>query len=218
MKQKLFTFFMVTLLSLGQGAANLYCQHTVTIKSSVLSFMLSYPYDWHCENEHGLPKNIQALLIPQAFVMDVSPATIYVRVVPHISHNPSLQQFIKNDFQHVKKQRPHIQYGTDFVLTTQDHKKAQVRTYFEEPQGLYDAIGYIAEKEAFVIIILQATSQKAYLRALPTFRNLVISYQLESPQEKIPQVPLKKKNIKPKKKKSKKRKASRKSQPQSIKC
>lgn len=214
---------MVILLSLSQGAANLYSQQMVTIKSSLLSFMLSYPYDWYCENEHSLPENIQAILTPQAFIMDASPATIYVRVIPRTSHNPSLKQFIKNDFHHVKKQRPNIQYGTDFTLTTQEHKKAQIRTYFEEPQGHYDAISYIEEKKAFVIIILQATSQKAYLRALPTFRNLVISYQLETPQKKetAPTAPIKKKKIKPKKKKSKpkkKHKAARKRELQLIKC
>lgn len=204
MKQKLFTFFIVILLFLSQGANHLYSQHSVTLKSSFLSFTLTYPYDWHCESEHGLSKNIQAFLIPQTFLMDISPATIYVRVVPRTSASLSLQKFMENDFHQVKKQRPTLQYGTDYTLTTTDQKKAYIRTYFEEPQSLYDAIGYISEKKAFVIIILQATSQKAYLRALPTFRNLITSYHLEIPQKKeTPPKPLQKKKTKPKKKKVK---------------
>jgi hypothetical protein len=216
MKQKLFTLFIVILLFLGQGI-NVYSQHTVTIKSQHFSFTLSYPYDWHCEHEHGLPKNIQAILTPQAFLLDSSPATVYVRVVPRTPKSPSLKQFIKNDFQNVKKHRPHIQYGTDFTLMTKDHKVAQIRTYFEEPQNLYDAIAYIAEKNSFVIIILQTVSQKAYLRALPTFRNLVTSYQLERPQEKAPSPPTKKRKLPSKKKKSK-RKFPRKSLDQPMQC
>lgn len=215
MKKKLVTFFIIILSFLSQGTAKLYSQHITTIKTSLLSFTLSYPYDWYCEHEHSLPDNIPALFIPQTFVMDTSPATIYVRVVPRTPHSPSLNQFMKNDFQQVKKQRPKIQYGTDFTLTTQDHKNAQIRTYFEEPQGLYDAIAYIPEKEGFVIIILQALSQKAYLRALPTFRNLVISYHLEAPQEETPPQALKTlktdiKKKKPKKSKTKTRPKSKK--------
>lgn len=217
MKKKLFIFFTLMLLSLSQGAPNLYSQHTITLKSCLFTFKLSYPYDWHCENEHSLPANIQAILVPQAFLMDDSPASIYVRVVPRPPLLSSLKDFMKNDFQQVKKQRPHIQYGTDFTLTTKDHKKAQIRTYFEEPQGLYDAIGYIPENKAFVIIILQATSQRAYLKALPIFRNLIVSYHLETPSKEASQALLKKKKVTPKKKKTK-RKGVRKKQPQTLKC
>lgn len=217
MKKKLFIFFTIILLSLSQGAFSLYSQHTITLKSSLFNFKLSYPYDWQCENDPSLPSNIQAVLIPQAFLMDESPATIYVRVVPRPPLLSSLKDFMKTDFEQVKKNRPHIQYGTDFTLTTTDHKKAQIKTYFEEPQGLYDAISYIPEKNAFVIIILQATSQKAYLKALPTFRNLIISYQVESSSKEAAKAPLKKKEIIPKKKKPKRKKVPKK-QSQSLKC
>ncbi len=204
MVRKFFIFVTITLLFLSLNS-NAHCQYNITIKSKFFSFNLSYPYDWHCESEYGLPKNIQAVLSPQTFLMDSSPATIFVRIVPRTAQTSSLKKFINNDFLNVKKRRPKIQYGTDFILTTKDHKDAQIKTYFEEPQGLYDAIAYIAEKKAFVIIILQTTSQKAYLRALPTFRNIVMSYQCNLPQDKAPPPLPKQIHKKPKKKKTKRK-------------
>ncbi len=204
MVRKFFVFIMATLLFLSLSST-VHCQYNITIKSKFFSFNLNYPYDWHCESEYGLPKNIQAVLSPQNFLIDSSPATIFVRVIPRTTQNFSLKEFINNDFLNVKKRRPKIQYGTDFILSTKDHKNAQVKTYFEEPQGLYDAIAYIPEKKAFVIIILQTTSQKAYLRALPTFRNIVMSYQFALPQDKSAPLPPKMNLKKPKKKKAKRK-------------
>jgi hypothetical protein len=100
------------------------------------------------------------------------------------SSGETLDSFIAEDIQAFRRRSPQIQVNEGSPIKTKDGRVALVRYFSGDQSGNHEAVAYIAENRAFIVLALSARSQDAYQRSLHSFAELVRNYSFISDHPK----------------------------------
>jgi hypothetical protein len=100
------------------------------------------------------------------------------------SSGQTLDSFIADDVQSFRDRSPQIRVEERSPIKTKDGRLAVVRYFSGDQFGNHEAVAYIAEKRAFIVLALSARSQDAYQRSSRSFEELVRNYSFISDHPK----------------------------------
>lgn len=143
------------------------------------SFMLTAPNGWVLDNKSGVPNGLHAVLYPVGSSWTNATAVMYANTVDKsVSGNETLDKVIEHDVDTFKKRSQNLALKEgDFLSTSSQNKKATAKHFSGDLYNNYEAVAYIDENKVVVIIVLSAKNRDAYEKSLPSFKELVGSYQ-----------------------------------------
>jgi hypothetical protein len=150
------------------------------------AFFVTAPAGWVLDNRSGLRDGVHAAFYPQGSSWTDSPAVMYANGSTR-SSGQTLDSFIADDIQTFRGRSPQIQVKEGPSIKTKDGRVAVVRYFSGDQSGNYEAVAYIAEKKAMIVLALSARSQDAYQRSLQSFQELVRNYTFisDDPKDEI---------------------------------
>jgi hypothetical protein len=150
------------------------------------AFFVTAPDGWVLDNRSGLANGVHAGFYPQGSSWRDSPAVMYANGVGR-SSGETLDSFIADDIQTFRGRSPQIQVKEGPPIKTKDGRVALMRYFSGDQSGNYEAVAYIAEKKAIIVLALSARSQDAYQRSLQSFDELVRNYTFisDDPKDEI---------------------------------
>jgi len=150
------------------------------------AFFVTAPAGWVLDNRSGLRDGVHAAFYPQGSSWTDSPAVMYANGSTR-SSGQTLDSFIADDIQTFRGRSPQIQVKEGPSIKTKDGRVAVVRYFSGDQSGNYEAVAYIAEKKAMIVLALSARSQDAYQRSLQSFEELVRNYTFisDNPKDEI---------------------------------
>lgn len=150
------------------------------------AFLVTAPAGWVLDNRSGLANGVHAGFYPQGSSWRDSPAIMYANGVGR-SSGETLDSFIADDIETFRGRSPQIQVKEESPIRTKDGRVAVVRYFSGDQSGNYEAVAYIAEKKAIIVLALSARSQDAYQRSLQAFQELVRNYTFisDDPKDEI---------------------------------
>jgi hypothetical protein len=147
------------------------------------AFFVTAPAGWVLDNRSGLRDGVHAAFYPQGSSWTDSPAVMYANGSTR-SSGQTLDSFIADDIETFRSRSPQIRVKEGPSIKTKDGRVAVVRYFLGDRSGNYEAVAYITEKRAFVVLALSARSQDAYQRSLQSFQELVRNYTFISDDPK----------------------------------
>jgi hypothetical protein len=147
------------------------------------AFFVTAPPGWVLDNRSGLGNRVHAAFYPEGSNWRDSPAIMYANGVGR-SSGKTLDSFIAEDIQAFRGRSPQIQVNEGSSIKTKDGRVALVRYFSGDQSGNHEAVAYIAENRAFIVLALSARSQDAYQRSLHSFAELVRNYSFISDHPK----------------------------------
>jgi hypothetical protein len=147
------------------------------------AFFVTAPPGWVLDNQSGLRNGVHAAFYPEGSSWRDSPAVMYVNGVGR-SSGETLDSFIADDIQTFRDRSPQIQVKEGSPIKTKDGRIALVRYFSGDQSGNHEAVAYIAEKKAFIVLALSARTQDAFQRSLQSFEELVRNYTFISDHPK----------------------------------
>ena len=147
------------------------------------AFFVTAPPGWVLDNQSGLRNEVHAAFYPQGSSWRDSPAVMYANGVTR-SSGETLDSFIADDIQTFRERSPQIQIKEGSPIKTKDGRIAVVRYFSGDQSGNHEAVAYIAEKRAIIVLALTARTQDAFQRSLQPFEELVRNYTFISDDPK----------------------------------
>ena len=171
------------IFSLAVATASAAEGQTGMVYGDTHAFFVTAPPGWVLDNRSGLRNNVHAAFYPQGSNWQDSPAIMYANGVGR-SSGQTLDSFIDDDIQTFRDRSPQIRVEERSPIKTKDGRLAVVRHFSGDQYGNHEAVAYIAEKRAFIVLALSARSQDAYQRSLRSFEELVRNYSFISDHPK----------------------------------
>ena len=148
---------ILTALAIGMGLSalpaeeskNLDDMNTGLIYGKDHAFSLSAPEGWVLDNSIGVKQGLFAVFYPRGGSWEKSPVTMYVNTA-NPSPGDTLEDFIKADFEQMKKGSPGIVMKTGSSIETSKNKVAAVRYFTGDKWDNYEAVAYLQEKKRFL--------------------------------------------------------------------
>ncbi len=150
------------------------------------AFFVTAPPGWVLDNRSGLGNRVHAAFYPQGSSWKDSAAVMYANGVTR-SSGETLDSFIADDIQTFRGRSPQIQVKEGSSIKTKDGRVALVRYFSGDQSGNHEAVAYIAEKRAIIVLALSARTQDAYQSSLQSFEELVRNYSFisDDPKDEI---------------------------------
>jgi len=105
----------------------------------------------------------------------VSRAVIYVRDFPRVRGANTIQELNALDLRGMRKRWPNITSTAKPALGTRDKQTVPVHEF---SGGQYlETVAYVDHPGSITVIVVSANTAASYRSALPTFRQVVSSYQ-----------------------------------------
>jgi hypothetical protein len=188
MKTPITMTLSLTLLifSVAFGGASAAEAQTGIVYGDSHAFFVTAPPGWVLDNRSGLADRVHAAFYPQGSSWTDSPAVMYANGVAR-SSGETLDSFIADDVKTFRDRSPQIQIKEEHPIKTKDGRIALVRYFSGGQSGNHEAVAYIAEKRAFIVLALSARTQDAYQRSLQSFEKLVRNYTFisDNPKDEI---------------------------------
>ncbi len=171
------------IFSLAVATASAADDQTGMVYGDNHAFFVTAPPGWVLDNQSGLRNGVHAAFYPQGSSWRDSPAVMYANGVGR-SSGETLDSFIADDIQTFRGRSPQIQVKEGAPIKTKDGRIALVRYFSGDRSGNHEAVAYIAEKSAIIVLALSARTQDAYQRSLQSFEELVRNYTFISDHPK----------------------------------
>jgi hypothetical protein len=188
MKTQVTVTLRLTLLifSVAFGGASAAEAQTGMVYGDSHAFFVTAPPGWVLDNRSGLADRVHAAFYPQGSNWRDSPVVMYANGVTR-SSGETLDSFIADDIKTFRDRSPQIQIKEEHPIKTKDGRIALVRYFSGGQSGNHEAVAYIAEKKAFIVLALSARTQDAYQRSLQSFEELVRNYTFisDNPKDEI---------------------------------
>lgn len=171
------------ILSLTVATASAAEPQTGIVYGDSHAFFVTAPPGWVLDNQSGLRNGVHAAFYPEGSSWRDSPAVMYANGVTR-SREETVDSFIADDIQTFRGRAPQIQVKEGSPIKTKDGRIALIRYFSGDQSGNHEAVAYIAEKKAFIVLALSARTQDAYQRSLQSFGELVRNYTFISDDPK----------------------------------
>ncbi len=141
-------------------------------------FKLTAPSGWVIDNQAGVPQGLHAVFYRAGESWQDFSAGMYANgSAPEKKKPVDLGAFMHADSTYFVEAEPGVKILTAAPIQTSDGREAIVRHFLEGPYGTFEAVAYIEEETAIATIVLVTHSRDVFEQALPSFAQLVQSYQ-----------------------------------------
>jgi hypothetical protein len=138
--------------------------------------ILAAPPGWIFDNESGRPNGLRVVLYRVGETWDNSPGVMYANGVDAPDDQPvDLDSFVAADLADQRQHSPGLQTFELAPLALPDGTPVRVVGMRGSP-GNVEAIAFLPQPHAVVLLVLSARTQERFDRDLPDFREFVRSY------------------------------------------
>jgi hypothetical protein len=140
--------------------------------------MLQAPAGWIFDDESGRKDGLEVVLYRQGESWSKAQGVMYALGDDTADgKRPDLAGFIAEDVARVRKESPKVQTFAIADIELRDHTHARVVGFRGDAWGSIEAVAYIPQDAAVLVLSLSTHSQARFDRDLPDFRSFVRSYQ-----------------------------------------
>jgi hypothetical protein len=140
-------------------------------------FMVTAPAGWLLDNTSGVSQGLHAVFYPKGSSWEKGTTVMYANVAV-------LDTFINKDFDAVldydtsnfRKKSPSIVIVEKDTIVTKSKTSARVFYFSNDRNGNYEAVCYIGEKTAVIMLVMSSKTKKEFDKYLPKYAELVKSY------------------------------------------
>jgi hypothetical protein len=151
------------------GGGILYGEHHAAV--------LQAPPGWIFDNASGQGEGLQAVLYRKGETWAKSPGVMYaIGDDATDGRRPDLDAFIAGDLARLRKGSPKAQSFELPAIDLPDHTHVRVVGYRGDRWGNVEAVAYVPQDAAVIVLTLSTHSQARFDRDLPDFRAFVRSY------------------------------------------
>ena len=156
--------------------------HTGIIYFESCAFTLTAPKGWVLDNTSGKGQGLPAVFYPEGSSWQKGAVVMYANVYQKKDVNKeSLDTVIAGDVADYKKGSAELRVtDAEPIPTRKDErakdKKATIKYFTGDVNGNCEAVAYIEEGKAVVMLVLTARAQKDFESSLPAYKELVGSY------------------------------------------
>lgn len=165
--------------SLAQDNANISTSKKTDTPPIKRVFEIRPPDQWVSNPSAAQDSSILAAFHPKQSTWQDSDRVIYINALPKSRKTPStLEKVISQDLADFQKEAPKLTITHGNSVITKGWKPAEIYYLSGDKHQNYEAVAYIEEPTAFMMIVLNSRNKAAFDNALETFEHLVMSYQL----------------------------------------
>jgi hypothetical protein len=150
-------------------------------------FGLVAPKGWALDDTSGLGSKIRVVLYPMGQKWATAQTVMYVNPIHQDkTHRRTMDELIAQDVTAFQKAAPRGKVTVAPPVHTDKGQTAEVRYFAREGREPEEAVAYVMEKDLVMLLVLSSREDGGFHRALPTFRNMVASYQFVAGNIKTP--------------------------------
>ena len=143
------------------------------------AYWLTAPDGWVLDGRAGAEQGLFAVFYPAGSTWSSAPAVMYTTTSPRDSAaDQPLEASVDADMARARAMSPGLRVARVPPLTTQDGKHAEVRLITGDRRGNNEAVAFIGEGPAVVVVTLTSRDLDRFTRAYPAFESVVRSYSL----------------------------------------
>jgi hypothetical protein len=148
---------------------------TALVTGKGYRFLLDAPKGWVLDNQGGASRGLTTVFYPSGQSFKDAPAILYANVAPRTA-GERLGDFVDREIARARQRSPGLQVESHKDIQTKDGHAAVIRAVAGDVHGNREALAFVEEKEAFVILVLSARTKESFEASLPAFTALVRSY------------------------------------------
>lgn len=151
---------------------------TALLSGAGHTFLVTAPQGWVLDSEAGRADGLHAVFYPVGSTWTGTSAFMYaVGVGAERGHDQTLDAFIAGDVAAMRKHVPALRVRPAQELPTADGKRAAVRLVSGGAPGDEEAVAFIREPRAIVVLALTSHDHASFARSRAAFDSLVASYR-----------------------------------------
>lgn len=139
------------------------------------AYVLTAPKGWVLDNQSGISQGFHAVFYPAGSSWENGAVVCYTNAVP-LEINETIDDVIKSDIDKFKKNSPDLKVEQKGLIFIDLDKKAKVAYFAGDVNNNYEAIAYIPEEKAIILVGLSAKTKEGFSSSLTAFQALVKSY------------------------------------------
>ena len=159
---------------------------TGIIYGSDIAFVLTAPEGWILDNTSAVNQGFFAVFYREGEAWKDAETVMYANIASYQNTpDTTLDLLISYDIGNFKNRYPDIDITDTQDIKIRANLNAKVKYLSGKSYGNYEAMAYIDETKAGVIIVLSSRTKEGFDKSLIAFENLVKSYMLISNHVKI---------------------------------
>ena len=145
------------------------------------------PKGWALDDSSGLGSKIRVVMYPAGQKWGTAPTVMYVNPIHQDKERKkTLDEVIAQDVTAFMKSSPQGKVTVAPPVTTEKGQHAEVRYFAPLGHEPEEAVAYVMERSLVMLIVLSSREVGGFQRTLPTFRDMVASYQFVAGDIKTP--------------------------------
>jgi hypothetical protein len=140
------------------------------------AFAIQAPDGWVLDNAAGKGQGLQAVFYREGSDWGSAKGVMYTNAAIKGKGQETLQELIDYDVAQFRARAPQLKVTAREDLAT-GSGKAVVWQFEGDEHGNFEAVAYIDEKEAIVMLVLTARTRELFDQEYPSFEKLVGSYR-----------------------------------------
>jgi hypothetical protein len=169
------TIFIFAIFAFAAVAAHGFGTSGGAVTDEGHSFFLNAPEGWVFDNESGKSQGMPLVFYPKVARWETALVVMYANV-SRKKPGDKLEKLIEFDISQFKKASPNLVVKDAPSLPTARNKKAVVKHFSNDAYGNFEAVAYIDEPGALVMVVLTSKTKAGFDKALPAFAALLKSY------------------------------------------
>jgi len=162
--------FLLSIIAFGQRKDN-----SSLIYGTGIAFRVTPPAGWAQDSTPRLMHGEHTVFFPMSQKWQTAPVVIFIAVC---DHEGKLSEFIDKDLLSYKKTKKNIVIRNGNSIKTYNDGRAEVKEVLGDEYGNYEAIAYIKEEKAVVMVILSTKNEGRYNSNYERFEKVVKSYKI----------------------------------------
>lgn len=140
------------------------------------AFAIQAPEGWVLDNAAGKGQGLQAVFYREGSDWGSAKGVMYTNAAVKRKGQATLQELIDYDMGQFRQRAPKLKMTAREDLPTRSGK-AVVWQFEGDEHGNFEAVAYIDEKTAIVMLVLSARTRELFDQEYPSFEKLVGSYR-----------------------------------------
>ena len=141
------------------------------------AFALTAPKGWVLDNSSGVSQGLHAVFYPKRSSWEKGTTVMYANVaVLDTFINKDFIAVLEYDTSNFRTKSPNIIIVEKDTIVTKSKTPARVFYFSNDRNGNYEAVCYIGEKTAVIMLIMSSKTAKEFNKYLPKYAELVKSY------------------------------------------
>jgi hypothetical protein len=140
-------------------------------------FLVTPPSGWTLDSDAGRESGLDAVLYPDGSSWARAKTVMYAVGLPASEGERTLEEFIADHLDAARRRSPALTIRALDDVPMVDGRKASVRLLSGDAHGSEEAVAFIREPQAVVMIVLTSHDHASFVRSRSAFAALVASYR-----------------------------------------